>query len=329
MVFFTYQTKNSLSSPIGNASPLIILVFPAHNDKFVSLAMFFPRFSVILPGKQRAMITFPNAKINLGLNIVGKRPDGYHNLETVFYPVPIEDALEICPQSDQSGQCQFKQFGAKIEGKEEDNLVWKAYRLLKKDFDLPPINIFLYKHIPSGAGLGGGSSDAAYMLKLLNRQFNLQITNEQLETYASRLGADCAFFIKNRPTFAEGIGEIFSDITLSLKNYQIYIVKPDVFVSTRDAFANIVVRQPAISLKQIVGMPIEQWKTYMYNDFEESIFPHFPIIREIKEEMYRQGAIYAAMSGSGSSVYGIFAANSSLPDLTYNKDVFTYHGVLD
>ena len=182
------------------------------------------------------MLAFPNIKINLGLSITEKRPDGYHNLETVFYPVALEDALEIRTSSETEKKIILHQYGMEIAGNPEDNLVAKAYSLLDKEFHLPPVEIHLYKHIPSGAGLGGGSADAAFMLKLLNNKFELGLPDDTLEEYAAKLGADCAFFIKNRPTYAEGIGNIFSPLPLSLKGYRIWLVKPDIFVSTRDAF---------------------------------------------------------------------------------------------
>lgn len=274
------------------------------------------------------MITFPNAKINLGLNITEKRPDGYHNLETIFYPIPVEDALEIHILSDGNEKFRLHQAGLEIAGEVESNLVVKAYKLLDEQFDLPPVDIHLFKHIPSGAGLGGGSADAAFMLKLLNEKFNLELSNEILEEYAARLGADCAFFIQNIPTYAEGIGNVFSPVSLSLKEYQLWLVKPDIFVSTRDAFSQIKPRHPEMSLKEIIQMPVSEWKKYMKNDFEESVFPQFPAIGEIKEEMYRQGAIYASMSGSGSSVYGLFATNAVLPDIDFGEKAFTHKGKL-
>mgnify|MGYP001775652763 CR=1 FL=1 len=254
------------------------------------------------------MLTFPNAKINLGLNITEKRPDGYHNLETVFYPVPVEDALEIIPLPDAPrGTCTLHLAGQEIAGTLEDNLVARAYRMLDADFGLPAVDIHLLKHIPSGAGLGGGSSDAAFMLKMLNEQFGLGLTEDNLETYATRLGADCAFFVRNRPTFAEGIGNIFSPLpSFSLSGYRLLLVKPDVFVSTRDAFARIKPRRADASPKEIVRLPVEKWRGRLVNDFEESVFPQFPLIGEIKDEMYRLGAVYASMSGSGSSVFGLF-----------------------
>lgn len=276
------------------------------------------------------MITFPNAKINLGLNIVEKRPDGYHNLETVFYPVPIEDALEVNVLNEGDAKFRLNQAGLQIEGEAGNNLVVKAYKLLDEKFNLPPVDIHLFKHIPSGAGLGGGSSDAAYMLKLLNEKFSLQLTQEALEEYAASLGADCAFFIRNTPTYAEGIGNIFSPISLSLEGYKIIVVKPDIFVSTRDAFAQIKPHRPEVPLKEIVKRPIEEWKELMLNDFEESVFPQFPAIREIKEELYGEGAVYAAMSGSGSSVFGLFEPETELTVKAFGIERATvYRGTLE
>lgn len=267
------------------------------------------------------MLAFPNAKINLGLNITEKRPDGYHNLETIFYPVPVEDALEINLLDEGGKKFRLHQAGLEIEGEVESNLVVKAYKLLDEQFGLPPVDIHLFKRIPSGAGLGGGSADAAFMLKLLNDQFGLGLTDDALEEYAARLGADCAFFIRNRPTYAEGIGNVFSPLPLSLEGYRMWLVKPDVFVSTRDAFARIKPHRPMMSLKEIAKLPVEEWNGRMVNDFEESVFPQFPAIREIKEEMYRQGAVYASMSGSGSSVYGLFKEDAALPETDFGKKV--------
>ena len=275
------------------------------------------------------MITFPNAKINLGLNIVEKRPDGYHNLETVFYPVPVEDALEVNIWNESTQKFRLHQAGLEIAGEAENNLVVKAYKLLDKRFNLPPVDIHLFKHIPSGAGLGGGSSDATYMLKLLNEKFNLELSDENLEEYAAKLGADCAFFIRNAPTYAEGIGNIFSPISLSLKGYQIVLVKPDIFVSTRDAFAQIKPHRQEIPLKEVIKQPIEEWKERMVNDFEESVFPQFPAIKEIKEKLYEAGAIYAAMTGSGSSVFGLFKPeNDKVAKEDFGEKAFVYQGIL-
>lgn len=255
------------------------------------------------------MITFPNAKINLGLNIIEKRPDGYHNLETIFYPINLQDALEVTRRENNDKEYTLHISGSSLEGEPEDNLVVKAYKLLKKDYPgLLPVDIHMYKHIPAGAGLGGGSSDAACMIKLLNDKFSLGLSTERMEEYAVKLGADCSFFIRNKPVFATGIGNLFEPVELSLKGYHIILIKPDIFVSTRDAFAEIKPVRPAVSLKEIVKQPIETWKSSMKNDFEDSVFKKFPEIAAIKDELYDLGAVYAAMSGSGSSVYGIFKA---------------------
>ena len=255
------------------------------------------------------MITFPNAKINLGLNIVETRPDGYHNLETIFYPINLQDALEVTRRENNDKEYTLHISGSPLEGEPEDNLVVKAYKLLKKDYPgLLPVDIHMYKHIPAGAGLGGGSSDAACMIKLLNDKFSLGLSTERMEEYAVKLGADCAFFIRNKPVFATGIGNLFEPVELSLKGYHIILIKPDIFVSTRDAFAEIKPVRPAVSLKEIVKQPMETWKHSMKNDFEDSVFKKFPEIAAIKDELYDLGAVYAAMSGSGSSVYGIFKA---------------------
>jgi 4-diphosphocytidyl-2-C-methyl-D-erythritol kinase len=254
------------------------------------------------------MIVYPNAKINIGLNVVERRPDGYHNLETVFYPINLQDALEIKSIENEvpSNGYILKVSGTILDGSPDDNLVVKAYKLLKKDFNIPPVNIYLYKHIPTGAGLGGGSADAAYALKLLNEKFRLGLTADLLESYASEIGADCAFFIKNKPVFATGIGNIFSDIELNLSGKTLVLIKPDIFVSTRDAYSNISPSKPLCSLKELLSQPINTWKNSVFNDFEKSVFPKYPEIAAIKDKLYDMGAVYASMSGSGSSVYGIF-----------------------
>lgn len=254
------------------------------------------------------MIIYPNAKINIGLNVVEKRKDGYHNLETIFYPINIQDAVEIGVIENDVPECgyQLKVAGTVLEGTPDDNLVVKAYKSIKADFDLPPVCIYLYKHIPTGAGLGGGSSDAAFVIKALNDKFALSLSTEKMEEYASALGADCAFFIKNAPVFATGIGNVFHPLSLSLKGKTLVLVKPDVFVSTRDAYSNITPKRPEVCLSELVTQPLESWKDVVVNDFERSVFPKFPEIAAIKDELYDLGAVYASMSGSGSSVYGIF-----------------------
>ena len=271
------------------------------------------------------MIDFPNAKINLGLNITERRPDGYHNLETIFYPIPLTDALEIVPSEDPSlpaHQCRLFTAGVEIAGDAESNLVVRAYRLLDELVGLPAVDIHLLKHIPTGAGLGGGSSDCAFTLKLLNRLLNLQLNDDKLEELSARLGADCAFFVRNRPTFAEGIGNIFSPVELSLKGMQLWLVKPDIFVSTREAFAHIRPRRPDVSPREACLLPVSQWKEALTNDFEESVFHQFPAIVDIKERLYDLGALYASMSGSGSSVYGLFAPETELPEADFGEGCF-------
>lgn len=256
------------------------------------------------------MLYSPNAKINLGLHIVERRPDGYHNLETVFYPIPLSDELcvEELSLSDHPGKDYlFINNGTKIDSTDEANLVVKAYRLLQGDFNFPfrPA-ISLLKQIPFGAGLGGGSSDAAFMLKALNQLYDLQLNDDQLSTYASKLGADCAFFIYNQPLFARGIGNEFSEIELSLKGYYLVLVKPNIHVSTAQAYAHVKPGKPQHDLRESLLQPIESWRERVQNDFELSVFPTDPRIAAIKQSLYDQGAIYASMSGSGASVFGIF-----------------------
>lgn len=245
-----------------------------------------------------------NAKINIGLNVVSKRPDGYHNLETVFYPVDMCDYLEITPSTGDVTTLQVK--GIQVDSSMQDNLVYKAYMLLKQDFDIAAVDIVLEKNVPFGAGLGGGSSDAANTLKALNTMFSLGLGDTELEQYAVRLGADCPFFIKNKPVYATGIGNEFHPIELDLSGYQIKVVKPDVNVSTAVAYRGITPKPSEFNLLNLSKLPLIEWKDYVKNDFEESVFPQFPEIKELKEEMYSKGAVYAAMSGSGSAVFGIF-----------------------
>ena len=256
------------------------------------------------------MLCFPNAKINLGLNVVSKRFDGYHNLETIFYPIDIKDALEVVPAAGEKGI--FKQSGILLDGNPEQNLVIKAYLLLKKEYSIPEIDIYLRKNIPFGAGLGGGSADAAFMLKLLNNIYELHLPEDKLEELASQLGADCPFFIRNRPVFATGTGNIFTPVDLSLKGYYVVLVKPDIHVSTKEAYAMIRPQQAKLPLTEIIKNPVESWKDMMVNDFETSVFVQYPAINDIKEKLYELGAIYASMTGSGSSVFGIFREETDL-----------------
>lgn len=248
------------------------------------------------------MIVFPNAKINIGLNVVSKRPDGYHNLETIFYPVELSDALEMV----EAKETILTTSGIQIEGPPSENLILKAYNLIKKDYNLPPVKFHLHKAIPFGAGLGGGSSDAAFTLKMLNEYFNLGLTMEVLEKYAVQIGADCPVFIQNKPTFASGIGNEFKDVDLSLSSFKIAILKPKISVGTPEAYRNVTPGKPKISLDEAIKNPIETWKESIVNDFEKSVFLQYPEIADLKKLLYNQGAVYASMSGSGSAVYGIF-----------------------
>jgi len=260
------------------------------------------------------MILYPNAKINIGLNITEKRADGYHNIETVFYPIGLCDVLEVLP-SDSCSDYSFSASGIPIDGDPENNLIIKAYRLLNQDYDIPPVDISLIKQIPFGAGLGGGSSDAAFMLKALNKLFGLKIANRKLEAYAVKLGADCPVFIRNKPVFATGIGNEFSKTDISLKGYFLVLVKPDIHVSTPEAYSRVIPHKPEYPLQELVKMPVSQWKGLVKNDFEESVFAIHPAINSIKQDLYDAGALYASMSGSGSSVYGLFENEPDyLPD---------------
>lgn len=278
------------------------------------------------------MITYPNAKINIGLNIVGKRPDGYHNLETIFYPIPLCDTLSVEtgfePHKDSVAEYKLHIDGNQVDCEPEKNLVIKAYRLMQKDYLLQPIQINMTKNIPSGAGLGGGSADAAFMLKMLNECHALNLDTAQLEEYASKLGADCAFFIQNKPTLAHGIGNVFSPVELVLKGYKVVLVKPDIHISTQEAYAHVTPHTPENHLQDTIKLPIEQWKEFIVNDFEESIFPNHPELKHIKEELYKQGALYASMSGSGSTIYGIFPKETCI-DANYFKPHFTWQSILE
>jgi len=248
------------------------------------------------------MISFPNAKINLGLHVTEKRPDGFHNLETVFYPIAWTDVLEFVV----ADQFEFTTSGIPISGDPEANLVNKAYRLLQNDFDLPVLKIHLHKNIPFGAGLGGGSSDAAFMLRMLNKTFNLNISEDKLIDYAAHLGSDCPFFILNKPIFATGRGEVMNIVNMTINGLFIILVKPPVEVSTAQAFQFVVPKKSEISLPELLSQPVQEWKHKIFNQFESSVFQSYPEIERVKEKLYESGAIYASMSGSGSCVFGLF-----------------------
>jgi 4-diphosphocytidyl-2-C-methyl-D-erythritol kinase len=269
--------------------------------------------------KKLLMICFPNAKINLGLNIVSQRNDGFHNLETIFYPINLKDGLEII-NSESQEQYQFFQTGIKIDGDPSTNIVIKALELVKNHskINIPNIDIHLLKKIPTGAGLGGGSSDAAFMLKLLNKAYNLGIPNNELIELALQIGADCPFFLYNKPAFASGIGNQLEPIDLDLSGMYLLIVKPDVFISTKEAYSMVSPKSPTLSLKEIVTRPLYEWKELMKNDFEDPIFKKYPQICKIKQQLYDLGATYASMSGSGSSLYGIFNVKPDFQNLFNN-----------
>ena len=271
------------------------------------------------------MLTFPCAKINLGLNITSKREDGYHNLETIFYPVPLTDALEVKLMHDDfpsNEPCDLKITGNAVDCDEKNNLVVKAYTLLAQDFKLPRVHTHLVKRIPMQAGLGGGSADGAFMIRLLDERFRLNMGIAEMERYASRLGSDCAFFIPTDPSFATGRGEVLEPVNIAehnLQGYYIAIVKPAIAVSTREAFKQIICRQPEHCCRDIVRQPVETWKTVLTNDFEEPAFKQHPELADIKQRLYDLGAVYAQMSGSGSAFFGLFRTEpqqlkSNFPD---------------
>ncbi|WP_411275678.1 4-(cytidine 5'-diphospho)-2-C-methyl-D-erythritol kinase [Daejeonella sp.] len=264
------------------------------------------------------MIVFPNAKINIGLNIVSKRADGYHDLETIFYPIMIKDVLEVVEAEDFS----FTSSGLEIPGGSQSNICLKAYELLSRDLKLPTVHIHLHKNIPIGAGLGGGSANASFFIKLMNDKFFLNLKAEEMEHYASQLGADCPFFIQNKPVFATGKGDKFEKIRLDLSKYFLVLVMPALHVATSEAFVGIVPKPAAKSLKDLIGNNIFTWKSSVVNDFEPGIIKRFPEIGFIKDSLYKAGAIYASMSGSGASVFGIFESPLKLPDLEVGNRVF-------
>jgi len=251
------------------------------------------------------MLSFPNGKINIGLYVTQRRDDGYHDIETVFYPVALHDVLEIVP----AAETQLHLSGRTVAGNSTDNLIWKAYQLLDNNFPgrLPQLDIYLHKIIPMGAGLGGGSADGAYMLQLFNDYCHLSLSKEALISFALQLGSDCPFFIHNIPQFATGRGELMSDIAVSLGGYSIQLICPNLHVSTGSAFSLIKPKPAAYDLRQLHELPITEWKTNISNDFEESVFQQHPVLADIKQQLYDQGAVYAAMSGSGSAIFGILA----------------------
>lgn len=254
------------------------------------------------------MITFPNAKINLGLNIVSKREDGYHNIESCFYPVPWYDCLEVI----EAASFAFHSYGLDIPGDIKSNLCVKAYELIKADHDIAPVEIHLLKNIPMGAGLGGGSADGAFTLKMINKLFSLKLSDSQLEEYALALGSDCPFFIKNLPAIAKGRGEQLETTPLDLSGYYLAIHNPRIHISTKEAYSGVKPQVPTKSISDIIRLSKKEWKDALVNDFEASIFPNHQEIEQLKNEMYQAGAIYASMTGSGSTVYGVFERKNDI-----------------
>jgi 4-diphosphocytidyl-2-C-methyl-D-erythritol kinase len=268
------------------------------------------------------MIKFPPCKINLGLHVVEKRNDGFHNIETMFYPLPLTDAIEIVPATD--GITQFTSSGNDIPPDGKNNLCERAYEIVREKYDLPPVKIHLHKNIPTGAGLGGGSSDAAFTLLILNEMFDLELSKKQLLLFATTLGSDCAFFIYNEPCFATGRGEILQPRPLSLHPYHILLVKPDIHVNTAIAYSGITPTKPSVSLNDVFKLSVKSWKDILVNDFEKTVFLKFPEIASIKDKLYSLGADYACMSGSGAAVFGLFERKPDFDVGLEFKDCFTW-----
>jgi len=275
------------------------------------------------------LLTFPNAKLNLGLYVTARRPDGYHEVETVFLPLPWTDVLEVLPAPKGQAASDLTLTGRLIPGEVATNLCLKAYELLKTDFpDLPAAQMQLHKIVPIGAGLGGGSADAAFALRALGEVFGLNLTTEQLENYARRLGADCAFFIENTPRLARGKGDVFEPIALSVSGTACVVAYPGLHISTAQAFAGIVPRAPAYPLREALAQPMSAWRATVSNDFEKSLAPTHPVLANIKQQFYAAGATYASLSGSGSAVYGLFAEMSEAPTLPWPAEYLVWRGVL-
>ncbi len=266
-----------------------------------------------------SIFVFPNAKINIGLQITTTRPDGYHDIQTCMYPIGWSDILEIIP----SDKTTFEAIGIPIPSDGTNNLCLKAYQLLCKDFPLLPIDIILQKTIPIGAGLGGGSSDAAFMIKALNESFDLKLSNEQMESYAKKLGADCAFFIQNQAQFCWGKGDEFEKISINLKGKFILLIYPNLHISTAEAYSGVVAQASMQNLKDLISLPIKEWKIHIKNDFETSLFLKYPLLSSIKNTLYTEGALYASMSGSGATMYGIFENKIAIPEAFSDYQVYT------
>ena len=265
------------------------------------------------------MICFPNAKINLGLNVLSKRGDGFHNIETVFYPIPIRDALEFLP----ANSFQLAVSGFPTKGLKEDNLIYQAWKLLRNNYQLPPLRVHLHKAIPIASGLGGGSANAAFFLKMVNEHFKLGIEQNEIKNIAVQLGSDCAFFIENKPSLASGKGEILQPADICLSGRYLVVVQANIPISSREAYGLLQARSPKTNLSEIILKPIEQWKNLLINDFEKPAFRLYPEIGNLKESLYKNGAVYVSMSGSGSAVFGIFENKPILKNINPNYYLWT------
>lgn len=272
------------------------------------------------------MITFPKAKINFGLKITGKRPDGYHNIETIFYPVSICDALEFVIAPPDADSDDLVVSGIDIKTGTEKNLVIRAIKKLRENFSVPWLRIHLHKAIPTGAGLGGGSSDGVCMLKTIRRSFNLSISDEELLKYALELGSDCPFFLDPVPSFATGRGEVLTPVDPFLEKYHIVLLNPGIKINTRDAYINTAVSDQKSDFAKAVNADPKKWKHLVTNDFEDYVFKLYPQIGAIKKSLYSSGAIYSSMTGSGSTVYGLFRAKPVIPEKL--KGLIIYEGIL-
>lgn len=267
------------------------------------------------------MVDFPNGKINIGLSVTGKRKDGYHNIETIMYPVKLSDVLEIT--TNPGKDFKFTSTGIKLPGHLSDNLVCKTYNLMKRKFDLPSVNIHLHKIIPAGSGLGGGSADAAFTIKILNKLFSLGLTLQEMIDHAKLLGSDCAFFINNKPVLAFGKGNEFEPIDVEIEKYFLVIIKPDIHISTADAYSWIRPSRKEPSLCELIKAPVEQWKNNIVNDFEAEVTSRYPLIKDIIKKLYRLGSVFASLTGSGAAVYGIFDSEIEISGEFHNCFVWT------
>ena len=274
------------------------------------------------------MLVFPNAKLNLGLYVTGQRPDGFRNLESVFLPLPWCDALEVLPAAEASAETTLTLTGIPVPGDPATNLCRRAYELLRADFNLEPVRMHLHKVVPIGAGLGGGSADAAFALRALNELFALKLSTDSLESYARRLGSDCAFFIENKPVFAYEKGDVFEQISLSLAGTSCKVVYPGLHISTTEAYARVTPHPPRHDLRRALRQPPETWRETVSNDFEDALTPIYPVLSEIKQQLYAAGAAYASLSGSGSAVYGLFPGRELPPKLAMPAEWLVWDGRL-